>query len=109
MQLLCLSHGTHLTSEAAYQIATFLKCDIRKVMNCLQFWLSLLPSNKSNTVTLEPQHLESTAAVGTAVSEGQSAQNGSRKEDLLLSLEHLLGFSAGKRQLLKWLQQPQVS
>lgn len=109
MQLLCLSHGAHMTSRTANQIAAFLNCDIRKVVNCLQFWLLLLPSNKSNAVTLEQQPLESAPAAGKVASEGHSPQSCSRKEDQVLSLEHLLGLSAGERQLLRQMQQPQVS
>ena len=111
MQLLCLSHGAHMTSEAANQIAAFLNCDIRKVMNCLQFWLSLLPAD----VTVGRQQLESASNVGEVVSRGQSTQicagspDSGGKEDLLLSLEHLLGFSASERQLLKRMQQLRVS
>ena len=46
MQLLCLSHDYHLTSEAAIKIAVSLKCDIRHVFSSLQFWSTHVPGTE---------------------------------------------------------------
>lgn len=46
MQLLCLSHDYHLTSEAAIKIAASLKCDIRHVFSSLQFWTTRVPGTE---------------------------------------------------------------
>ena len=81
-----------MTSTTANQIARFLGCDIRKVMNCLQFWLSELPRGGPQVPCPEERDVPAGSA-----------------GDSVVSLEHLLGLSAHERDLLKTLQQPNTS
>ena len=104
MQLLCLSHGAHLAPEVANQITVFLKCDIRKMVTLLQFWLSLLlPSrgNETAAVTLRGernhQPRSDSSAGGPKEEEG-----GKRDSDIApFSLDHLLGLSAVQKEILR--------
>ncbi len=87
MQLLCLSHGCHLTAETANQIAVFLNRDIRSVFNCLQFWLS------SPRQAPEP-------STTPAVNNSQEVSNLAKRPQTLsfpLQLDHLLGLSSVDR------------
>lgn len=108
MQLLCLSHGAHLAPEVTNQITAFLKCDIRKMVTLLHFWLSLLlPSEDSETtaVTLRGgscgnhQPRSDPLAGGRREKEEEEEERGSDIGPL--SLEHLLGLSAVQRKVLK--------
>ena len=102
MQLLCLSHGAHLAPEVANQITVFLKCDIRKMVTLLQFWLSLLlPSrdNETAAVTLrgERNHQPRSDSSGPKEEEGEK-----RDSDIApFSLDHLLGLSAVQKEVLR--------
>lgn len=108
MQLLCLSHGAHVTPEVANQIVAFLKCDVRKAVTLLHFWLTLQsPSNGRSDTSSEPS-----AAVG-----GELAVEDRGVREVLvgvpneadrrgisiapLSLEHLLGMSSVQREVLR--------
>lgn len=46
IQLLCLSHDYHLTSEAAIRLAASLNCDIRHIFSSLQFWTTRVPGTE---------------------------------------------------------------
>ena len=108
MQLLCLSHGAHVTPEVANQIVAVLKCDIRKAVTLLHFWLTLqLPSNGGSDTSSEPS-----ATVGgkltvedRGVGEilvGGPNEAGRRGISVApLSLEHLLGMSSVQREVLR--------
>ena len=121
MQLLCLSHGAHVTPDAANQIAAFLKCDIRKAVTLLHFWLTLLlPSNGGSSTGSEPSAtvggeltledggvgealvltLED-GGVGEALVGGLEEMEGRGISAAPISVEHLLGLSAVQREVLK--------
>ena len=108
MQLLCLSHGAHVTPDAANQIAAFLKCDIRKAVTLLHFWLTLLlPSNGGSSTGSEPSAtvggeltLED-GGVGEALVGGPEEMEGRGISAAPISVEHLLGLSAVQREVLK--------
>ena len=51
IQLLCLSHDYHMTSEAAIELADSLNIDIRQVFLSLQFWLSHPHQTPPHTLT----------------------------------------------------------
>ena len=107
MQLLCLSHGAHLAPEVANQITAFLKCDIRKMVTLLQFWLSLLLPSKDNETAAVTLRGES---CGNHQPRSDPSARGPREEEeeeergsdiASLSLGHLLGLSAVQREVLR--------
>lgn len=115
MQLLCLAHGAYLSPEAANQIAAFLQCDIRSAINCLQFWLSLLPSNHYSRQTATGP-VEKSMPLVASVSEpvamesnpsaSSSKQMGGRES--IVVLEHLLGLSEFQRECLQRATRPET-
>ena len=109
MQLLCLSHGAHLAPEVTNQITAFLKCDIRKMVTLLHFWLSLLlPSwdNETTAVTLRGESCgnhqpRSVPLAGGPREKEEEEEEGERGSNIApLSLEHLLGLSAVQRKVV---------
>ena len=105
MQLLCLSHGAHLAPEVANQITAFLKCDIRKMVTLLQFWLSLLlPSrdNETAAVTLRGERNRQPRSDSSAGGPKEEEVEEKRDSDIApFSLDHLLGLSAVQREVLR--------
>ena len=49
MQLLCLSHDYHMTSDMAVQLADHLHVDIRRIFLTLQFWTTTNITTTSQT------------------------------------------------------------
>lgn len=108
MQLLCLSHGAHVTPEVANQIVAFLKCDIRKAVTLLHFWLTLkLPSNGRSDTSSEPsatvggELAVEDRGVGEILVGGPNEVNGRGISVAPLSLEHVLGMSSMQREVLR--------
>ena len=56
MQLLCLSHDYHMTSEMAVQLADSLHADIRRVFLSLQFLTTIVPTSTTHTLTPPTPH-----------------------------------------------------
>lgn len=105
MQLLCLSHGAHLAPEVTNQITAFLKCDIRKMVTLLHFWLSLLLPSETTAVTLRGESCGNHQPTSDPLARGRREKEEEEEErgsDIAsLSLEHLLGLSAVQRKVLK--------
>ncbi len=94
MQLLSFVHGGHLTTQTANQIAVFLNCDIRRVFNCLQFWLSVLKQD-DNVPSPSTLRGESTPPVPIPLSDREAPSLQERPQDIssLLNLDQLLGIT----------------
>lgn len=93
MQLLCLTHGAHLTADTANQIALFLGCDIRAVFNCLQVWLSYLEHNDNTTSSATPRHGYRSPLTPFGSSEA-SRLSSTHVVPSPVCLDHLLGSSS---------------
>ncbi|KAL5474034.1 hypothetical protein EMCRGX_G028606 [Ephydatia muelleri] len=88
IEALCLAHGTVLGHEEAKQLAIYLGCDTRKVLNTLQYWLAALPREEEVSRAAKDGH-------------AKAVPSGPAEAVACVSVEQLLGLSHQQASLLK--------